>query len=136
MLTSLNLSQIICEPTNFTPNKRPSCIDLVITDQPNIILDSGTRPSLDSKCHHQIIYGKTNLKIPPPPPVNRKIWHYDLANHEAIKRSMENFPWHEELNLNNDPNWQVKSFTDIFLNIMTNFIPNETKKISRVIHRG
>ena len=32
--SSLGLSQVICEPTNFEPNKKPSCIDLVITDQP------------------------------------------------------------------------------------------------------
>ena len=29
--------------------------------------------------------------------------------------------------LNTDPNWQAKAFTDIFLNIMSNFIPNDTK---------
>ena len=29
LLTSLNLSQIIAEPTHFTPNKRPTCIDLI-----------------------------------------------------------------------------------------------------------
>ena len=28
-------SQVICEPTNFEPNEKPSCIDLVITDEPN-----------------------------------------------------------------------------------------------------
>ena len=54
------LTQLISEPTNFTPNKNPTCIDLLITDQPNLVLDSGTRPSLDSKCHHQIVYGKIN----------------------------------------------------------------------------
>ena len=42
---------------------------------------------------------------------------------------MTNFPWTQYLNINTDPNWQVKTFTDIFLNIMSNFIPNETKKI-------
>ena len=61
LLTSLGLSQVICEPTNFEPNKNPSCIDLVITDQPNLILDSGTRASLDPYCHHQIIYCKVNI---------------------------------------------------------------------------
>ena len=75
LFSTLSLSQVISEPTNFTPNKNPSCIDLLVTDQPNLILDSGTRPSLDPKCHHQIIYGKINLKIPPPPPTERKIWH-------------------------------------------------------------
>ena len=39
LLTSLGISQIISEPTNLEPNKDPSCIDLVITDQPNLILD-------------------------------------------------------------------------------------------------
>ena len=35
LLTRLGLTQVITEPTNFEPNKNPSCIDLVITDQPN-----------------------------------------------------------------------------------------------------
>ena len=68
LFTSLGLSQLICEPTNVEANKNPSCIDLVITDQPNLILDCGTRASLDSYCHHQIIYCKVNFRIPPPPP--------------------------------------------------------------------
>ena len=42
---------------------------------------------------------------------------------------MTSFPWRQHLNLNTDPNWQVETFTDIFLNIMSNFIPNETKKV-------
>ena len=92
LLTSLGLSQVISEPTNFEPNKNPSCIDLIITDQPNLILDSGTRDSLDPYCHHQIIYGKVNFRIPPPPPYERKIWHFNRANTAAIKRSMTSFP--------------------------------------------
>ena len=72
LLTSFGLAQVISEPTNFEPNKNPSCIDLVVTDQPNLILDSGTRASLDPCCHHQIIYCKVNFRIPPPPPIDRK----------------------------------------------------------------
>ena len=128
LFTSLGLSQVICEPTNFEPNKNPSCIDLVITNQPNLILDCGTRASLDPHCHHQIIYCKVNFRIPPPPPYERKIWHFNRANTAAIKRSMTSFPGLQHLNINTDPNWQVKTFIDIFLNIMSNCIPNETKK--------
>ena len=36
LLSSLGLSQLISEPTNLEPNKKSSCIDLVITDQPNL----------------------------------------------------------------------------------------------------
>ena len=45
LINSLNLSQLISEPTNFEHNKNPSCIDLVITDQPNLVLDCRTRAS-------------------------------------------------------------------------------------------
>ena len=113
--------------TNFEPHKNASCIDLIFTDQPNLVLDSGTRDSLDSFCHHKIIYCKINYKIPPPPPFERKIWHYNRANHEGIERSIQNVPWAQNLNINNDPNWQVEKFTEIILNIMSNFIPNEVK---------
>ena len=127
-MSSLGLFQVISEPTNFESNKNPSCIDLLITDQPNLILDSGTRASLDPYFHHQIIYCKVNFRIPPPPPLVRKIWHFNKANFATIKRSMTNFPWLEQLNLNSDTNWQVKTFTEIFLNIMSNYIPNEIKR--------
>ena len=42
--------------------------------------------------------------------------------------SMNNFPRVQHLSLKKDPNWQVKTFTDIFLNIFTYFVPNETKR--------
>ena len=45
LTTSLGLSQLITEPTNFEPNKKPSCIDLIYTDQPNLVLESRTRSS-------------------------------------------------------------------------------------------
>ena len=117
LFTSLGLSQIISEPNNFEANKNPSCIDLIATDQPNLILDCGTRTSLDTHCHHQILYCRVNFKIPPAPPFERKIWHYNRANTAAIKRSMKNF---------HGVNILTPTFTEIFL--MSNLVPNETKK--------
>ena len=129
LLTLLGLSQIISEPTNFEPNKSPSFIDLIITDQPNFVLDSGTRASLDPYCHHQIIYCKINFSIPPPPS-ERKICRYHRANLSLLKGACPySFPWSRHLNINPDPNWQVKQFTEIFLNIMSNFVPHETKRV-------
>ena len=89
LITNLGLFQLISEPTNFEPHKNPSCIDLVVTDQPNIILDSGTRASLDSYCHHQIVHCKVNFRIPPPLPFERKIWHFNRENTAAIKRNIK-----------------------------------------------
>ena len=39
-----------------------SCIDLIFTDEPNLVIDCGTHPSLHCNFHHQIIYCKLNLK--------------------------------------------------------------------------
>ena len=48
LFTSLNLTQIITEPTHFFRDDcTPSRIDMVVTDQPNLVLDSGVRPSID-----------------------------------------------------------------------------------------
>ena len=93
------------------------------------MLESGTRPSLDRYCHHQITHCKINIKLPPPPPYDGKLWQYHQANVKAIRRSISNFPWQNQLDLNRDPNWQVDLFTVTILNIMAAFIPNETKRI-------
>ena len=99
LLSSLSLSQLISEPTNFEPNKKPSCIDLVIIDQPNLVLDSGTHASLDPFCHHQITYCKVNFNIPPPPPFERNIWHYHRANTALLKKACPAFPGFSTLTL-------------------------------------
>ena len=75
-------------------------------------------------CHHQIIYCKVNFRIPPPPPYERKIWHFNGLTQLGMT------PW-LNININTDPNWQVKTFTDIFLNIMSNCIPNGKRFIPR-----
>ena len=72
-LTSLyGMTQLIAEPTHVLENSS-SCIDLIFTNQPNLIMDSGVYPSLHSKCHHQVIYTKLNLQKEYPPPYTREV---------------------------------------------------------------
>ena len=128
LASSLGLEQLISDPTNFEPGKNPSCIDLIFCDQPNIVLESGTRPSPDTICKHQVIFGRLNLHIPPLRPYFRKIWHYNKANTNAIKQSISCFDWTRKL-ANRDPSWQIALFNKTLLNIMSNFIPNEYTKV-------
>ena len=61
------LHQLISEPTHLMGDSK-SCIDLIFTDQPNLIIESGVHPSLHEQCHHQIVYGKlsvSNIALPP-----------------------------------------------------------------------
>ena len=66
--TLLGYSQLINEPTNFEPNKTPTCIDHIFINQPNLIVESRVHPSLYCTCHHRIVYAKICFKIYFPPP--------------------------------------------------------------------
>ena len=107
-----------------------SCIDLIVTDQPNIVLNSGVRPSLDPTCKHQITYCKINFSIPPPPVYSRKIWQFNRADMVSLKRAMSQFAWQGRLNQIFDPSSQVVLLNETILNIMSNFVPNKTIKIN------
>ena len=61
LFSDLNLTQIVSEPTHFRENCHPSCIDLIINDQPNLVLNSGVRSSLDPACKHQITFCKNQF---------------------------------------------------------------------------
>ena len=47
------LHQIINEPTHILPSST-SCIDLIFTNQPSLVINSGVHSSLHQNCHHQI----------------------------------------------------------------------------------
>ena len=70
-LTSVQrFHQLMLQPTHLLPQSS-SCIDLIFTDQPNLIVDSGVHSSLHSNCHHQIKHCKLNFNIEYTPPYKR-----------------------------------------------------------------
>ena len=101
-----------------------SWIDLIFTDQPNLIVDSGVHPSLHSNCHHQITYCKLNLSIEYPPPYEHLVWDYNRANVEGIKKSIESVNW-ELMFSNRSVHKQVSIFNETLLNIFSNFNLNK-----------
>ena len=122
--TQFELSQKIKEPTHILDNSR-SCIDLIFTSQPDVVIDSGVHASLHWNCHHQIIYAKFDLKIFYPLSYERTVWYFKHANSDRIKRAIDIFDWESALNYL-DANDQVSVFNSTILNIVSNFIPNET----------
>ena len=75
------------EPTHISDNSY-TCIDLIFTSHPNLIIEFAVHPSLYPNCHHQIVYAKFNLQIHFPPPYSREVWHYKVVNTE-----LEKFDW-------------------------------------------
>ena len=54
----------------------PSCICLIFTSQPNLVMNSGVYSSLHPNCYPQILHEKFNLKIFYPPRHQRVVGHH------------------------------------------------------------
>ena len=108
----LPMEQFISDPTHILPNSS-ICIDLIFTDQPNLVIDSGVHPSLHTNCHHQITFSKFNLIIEYPPPYQRLVWDYLCQ----VNRST--------ILCNKDVHNQVNILNSIILNVFTNCVSNK-----------
>ena len=123
-LTSLyEMKQLIAEPTHVLENSS-SHIDLIFTNQPNLIMDAGVHISPHSKCHHQVIYAKLNLQIEYPPPYTREVRDYGKTQFDLINKAIENFDWNK-LFSGQDIHDQVNLFNTEILNLFRNFISNK-----------
>ena len=83
--SQFGLQQTIIEPTCLNSNS-PSCIDLIFTSQPNLLMESCFQSSLHPICRHQIVFAKVNLKTYYPLPY--ELWHYAKRNSDLICRSI------------------------------------------------
>ena len=114
LTSQFGLSQLIKEPTHNLENLS-SCIDLIFTTQPNMILESGVHHSLHF--HHQTIFAKFNLKVHYLSPYDRSIFHYSQANVDHIQQAVNLFDL-ENAFLNTDVDAQVSIFSNTVLNIL------------------
>ena len=87
LTSQCGFKQVISDPTHILESSS-SCIDLIFTSQPNLVMNSGVHSSLHLNCHHRIIHAKFDLKILYPPPYERVVWYYQDANNDLIQRSI------------------------------------------------
>ena len=71
LTSSAGYKQIINKPTH-TANNSLSCIDLIFCHNLNIISNYGVDLSIFEKCHN-IIFGKSNIRIPLPSSYVREV---------------------------------------------------------------
>ena len=117
-------NQFINETTHLTRNAS-SCVDLIFTSPPNLVIESGVHSSLHENCHHQITSAKFNLKIYYQPPYERGVWRYQKANSENIRKVISEFPWERRF-ANSDVDEKVYFFNKTIKSIISNYIPHET----------
>ena len=73
-----------------------SSIDLIITDQPNLNVDSLVDPSLNECYQHKIIHGNLNISVASSL-FKRKVWDYSEANVEEIRNTIMPMDWKSKL---------------------------------------
>ena len=91
-MSNYGLHQLIQEPTHIL-NLSSSCIELIFTFQPNLVMESGVHSSLHPNCHHEVVFVKFNLSILYPPPYGRTVPFYKKANPELIRRGINELDW-------------------------------------------
>ena len=123
LTSQFGLHQVIKEPAHIS-DTFSSCIDLIFTSHPNLIIESGVHSSLHSNCHHQMIFAKFNLEVVYLPPYVQEVLHYQDANTELIRRAINEFKC-QRVFLNTNVNEKMDIFKSTILNILSNFIPHE-----------
>ena len=123
LISSAGCSQIIDKATHIVNNSM-SCIDLIFCTNTNVISKHGVDVSIFEKCHHNIIFGKTDIHVPLLPAYVREVWDYSKANAENIKKVISSFNWNKTFeNLSIDA--KVELLNETLLNIFRNYIPNK-----------
>ena len=126
LTSSSGNAQIIEKPT-LVVNNPMSCKDLIFCTNKNIISNHGVDVTIFEKCHHNIIYGKINIRVPLPSIYICEVWDYSKANIENINKTISSFNLTRAFeNLSVDK--KVKLLNETLLNIFRNFIPNKKIK--------
>ena len=126
LTSSASYTQIIDKAAHVI-NKSKSCIDLIFCTNQNVISKYGVDASLFDKCHHNVIYGKINIRVPLPPVIIREVWNYSKADVQNIQKAILGFNWRkafESLSVDS----KVDLLNETLLNIFRNYIPNKKIK--------
>ena len=128
LTSSAGYKQVINKPTHIV-NNSSSCTDLIFCKNLNLFSNYGVDLSLFEKCHHNIIFGKINVRILLPPSYVRQVWDYSSGNTNNVQKAVWNFDWEKAFgNLFVDR--KVDLLNETLLNIFRNYIPNKKLKLN------
>ena len=100
-----------------------SCINLTFCANTNVISKHGVDVSIFEKCHHNIIFGMMDIRVPLPLAYVREVWDYSIPNAENIKKAISSFNWNKAFeNLLIDA--KVELLNETLLTIFRNYILN------------
>ena len=123
LASSNGFSQLINEQTHIQANSY-SCIELALTDQVNLLVNSGVHAFLHPNCHHHIVHSSFNLNIYYPPSYQRLIWDYKKADAKIIRKALDSVNWKRLFDSRNI-NAQVTALNGTNLDVLRNYVRNK-----------
>ena len=123
LLNSFHLTQLINEPT-----RNGNLLDLLITNSPRLILNSGVLDPIHD-LDHCPIFGKLNFNIKYNKSFTRKIWNYAAGNFNQLNNQLSQIPWGTVIGESDGVDDAVEMLTDLIKQCCNNCIPNKTIKI-------
>lgn len=110
-----NLFQLIDEPTRYGTNTN-TVLDLLITDSPGYIINSGVSPPLLHNLDHCTIYGTLHFVRNNDVAYHRQVWVYDNADFVGLNEAIDQTPWDVLLDLGEGLDDAVQILTDQLFN--------------------
>ena len=122
LVTGNNLFQIIDEPTHVTENSS-SLLDIIITDSPAYIIDSGIWAPIGDPFHSSI-FCKFQLQFNREGKYKRQIFNYEQCNYNLMNAAVTSAPWNV-LDIFDDVNEAEEYFTNLLKSICKDHIPSK-----------
>ena len=111
---------MIDEPTRIPSN---TLLDVILTNSSASILKHGV---LDPLCSgHKPIHAFLNTSKHSPTVFKRLVWNFNDANFDLFRSELLKIDWDNVINSHDDIDASVESFTDIFMNIAKQCLPNK-----------
>lgn len=127
-LTQFNLDQLINNPTRTT-EKSSTLIDLIITDQKNIVKESGVLPCTNIS-DHDGVYAILKIKLPRYEQRFKYIRSEKTFNQGDFIQDMSRVPFHVVYGID-DPELQLDIFNQLFTSCLNEHAPLKKIKVDR-----
>ena len=122
ILSQNNLFQLIKEPTRVN-DVSESLLDLMITDSPGYVLNSGILPPI-STSDHSVVFCTFSISHRVDRPFKRRIWDFKNANFEDLTKAALDAPFDTGFEVFDDINDMASYWTDLFTGLCKDFIPS------------
>ena len=123
---SVNLTQLIKEPTRVTETSSTLIIDVIMTSSIDLVERSGVLKSHISD--HYLVYALLKRKISKPPPSYVKVRSYKNYDSQCFISDLERVPWNEVF-LVDDASDMVDRFSKQFLEVIDSHAPVKSVKV-------